>query len=126
MKLKLGYCGICEVVKIWYKDNNGRIIFTDDYAEVCLALSDGTITRNGVCGNCANSLTDQKVADLLEKVKGTWEEERGFLNDHAKNLKVTVYDTSKERLVDKQIEFQKKSHEEALRLAKEKTKYATK
>ena len=100
MKLKEGICGVCDVNVIWYFDQGlKRVVFTDKYTEISIALSDESIASHAICVSCAESLNDKKIASLLERIKETWFDEMvGWAADKDfednKNLTVKTWDLS--------------------------------
>lgn len=102
--LKLGYCGICNNVRIWYKEK-GRVILTPEYCEFSFVLADGFVYRHAVCSSCINDLTPKKVDDLLERIKINWIEEGAA----APESEVKAFAINEEEAVEKFKE--KKDHE---------------
>lgn len=72
-QLLLGLCGVCNETRLFYKDKkSGRIIFTEEYDEITIALSNDTIARHGVCKKCIETLDDDKAILLFERICETW------------------------------------------------------
>lgn len=121
-KLKEGYCGICDNVQIFYKEN-GQIIFTPEYAEIYIGLSNDTITRHGICKSCINNLTDIKVSSLLERIKDSWLDEMvGWANDkqfeQVRGILFTAWNRSEKETIKKHKEKIKIDHEKKVKKKK--------
>lgn len=74
--IKIGFCNICEDVRIWDRDKRtGRIVKNEQYCEFSFTLDDGMIYRHSACINCINTLTDEKVQKVIGKIKESWKQE---------------------------------------------------
>jgi len=129
--LKPGICGVCDQSVIWFKSKQtGRIIFTDMYCEISLALSDGTVATHAVCSKCKRTLTDQKIADLFERIRASWSDSMvGWASDEQfnqlRNNAVDAWDNSgdhEKRIVEKQEKVKEQKHQEKLEAKRAKDK----
>lgn len=68
-----GKCGVCGTqIFSLIKHRN---VPNGNYAEIVLALNNGTIARHGVCQTCAQSITSEQVDALTDRIKETWSTE---------------------------------------------------
>lgn len=97
-KIIPGKCSACDQVTIWYKDPKlNMIVYTREYAEFAMMLSNNTLTGHSICSRCIVALTDQKVSQIFERIRETWADdyvgwatERQFAN--LKALTVVSWD----------------------------------
>lgn len=124
MKIRLGYCGVCDTVKIWYRDpRTNVIVFTPQYAEFAIGLSDWTIARHAVCKQCIVTLDDKKVKKVFERIRETWQEqyvgwasEKQFDKLKALKLKTWYNGPKMDKDVEKKLKAVKeKEHEDKLK-----------
>ena len=70
--LRSGICGVCDTVKIIDKDKFNRMILTPDYAQIHLSLSNDTIATTSLCRFCLESITNERVQKLFDRIQATW------------------------------------------------------
>lgn len=79
-KLNIGQCGICETPI--FEKARGRMVPNQNYSELWIAIDDGSIAPHGICLKDWESLTDEKVMNVFERIKETWMDEMvGWGND---------------------------------------------
>lgn len=68
MSIIIGICNICGTTPIFDKRGNAWVP-NDNYAEIYLHFSNDTIGRHGVCKGCLQSVTEEKIKTLMEKLR---------------------------------------------------------
>lgn len=126
-KLNIGFCGIDET-PIFTRENN-RSRPNENYVEISLALSDGTVARHGICRYCINNLDDKKIQKLLSRIKETWSEEMaGWATDkqfaRMDKLQVKAFDPEEHKAISKFKVVKEKEHQDHLKETKTQKKIA--
>jgi hypothetical protein len=117
--LEIGKCGI-DGTEIFSRVR-GRMVANAEYAEVVLAFSNGTVARHGVCRKCAESLTDEKIETLTERIKETWKNElvgKGTDKQFEKidQMKTEIYGNDKDSVIIEYKVKKEKDHKELVKL----------
>lgn len=113
--IKEGICSMCDVTVIFYRKDR-KIIYTPEYLEFVFTLSNNMVFRHSVCKSCFATITDEKVAYVIERIKRSWSDQMvGSASDKqfetVANLELGAYDISRSRVLRK--------HEELLKIQKE-------
>lgn len=121
-KIDLGFCGICGT-QIWTLEK-GNNVPNEHYCEISIAISNGSIARHGICDKCVNNLTQEKIANLFERIKESWIEAlRGSASEKQLSkyqaLTVKTWDQSEKNCLEKHDKVMKDEHQDKLRVAKE-------
>lgn len=127
--LRLGICGICDHTRIFTEGLHPKP--TEYYTEIYLMFSDETIARHGVCTFCAQSLTEEKIKLVMERIRNYnltqmvgWATEAQFKN--MQKLQVKTWDQDKHTCVEKFKEIKDREHKEKCEQKEKKEKDAAK
>ena len=106
--IKEGICSMCDVTVIFYKKER-KIIYTPEYSEFVFTLSNNMIFRHSICKNCLETINDDKVAFVIERIKRSWSDQMvGSASDtqfeKVAKLELGAYDISKTRTLRKHEE----------------------
>lgn len=106
--IKEGICSMCDVTVLFYRKEK-KILYTPEYSEFVFTLSNNMVFRHSVCKNCLSTITDEKVAYVIERIKRSWSDQMvGSASDKqfekVANLELGAYDISKTRALTKHEE----------------------
>lgn len=120
--MKIGYCALCQEVKIMHFDEKNRLVLSPNYREHFLELSNGTLMRVCVDEECKTRLIGgsevMKNANIiLENHKAFWARESPESID-AQDLEVIDPNTDEEKYRRKKA-LQTKEENDKLEAQKE-------